>query len=93
MTASFRACRAPIGLVLRPEKERSGLNASGMLGKVGEVKQWQGLRGKIFVNGEIWNASSDTPLSQGDRAVIERVEGFVLTVKRVPTICHSRSIQ
>jgi membrane protein implicated in regulation of membrane protease activity len=65
-------------------------DVSSMVGKVGEVKQWQDLGGKIFINGEIWNARSDIPLFQGDRAVIERLEGFVLTVKRVPTISHSR---
>jgi membrane-bound ClpP family serine protease len=68
-------------------------DVSSMIGKVGEIKQWQDLGGKIFIIGEIWNARSDTPLCQGDKAVIERVEGFVLTVKRVPTISHSRKIK
>ena len=61
-----------------------------MIGKVGEVKQWQDLEGKIFINGEIWNAKSEIPLFQGDKAVIEKVEGFVLTVKKVPTVSRSR---
>jgi membrane-bound serine protease (ClpP class) len=63
-------------------------DVSSMVGKMGEVRQWEDLGGKIFINGEIWNARSDTPLFQGDKAVIEKVEGFVLTVKRVPTISH-----
>ena len=68
-------------------------DVSSMIGKVGEVKQWRGLRGKVFINGEIWNARSDIPLFQGDKALIESMEGFVLTVKRVPTISHSRKIK
>jgi membrane-bound ClpP family serine protease len=68
-------------------------DVSNMIGKVGEVKQWQDLGGKIFINGEIWNARSDILLFQGDKALIERVEGFVLTVKRVPTISRSRKIK
>jgi membrane-bound serine protease (ClpP class) len=71
-------------------RKGSVCDVSSMIGKVGEIKQWQGLGGKIFINGEIWNAISDIPLFQGDKAVIERVEGFVLTVKRAPTISHSR---
>jgi membrane-bound serine protease (ClpP class) len=64
-----------------------------MIGKVGEVKQWQELGGKIFINGEIWNARSDAPLFQGDKALIQKVEGFVLTVKKLPIISHSRNIK
>lgn len=68
-------------------------DVSSMIGKVGEVKQWQDLGGKIFINGEIWNARSDIPLFQGEKALIERVEGFVLRVKRVPTVSRSREIK
>ena len=71
-------------------KKGSICDVSSMVGKVGEVRQWQDLGGKIFINGEIWNARSDTPLFQGDKAVIERVEGFVLKVKRAPTVSYSR---
>jgi membrane protein implicated in regulation of membrane protease activity len=41
------------------------------------------------MNGETWNAKSDCPLLQGDKAIIERVEGFVLTVKKMPTVSLS----
>jgi membrane-bound serine protease (ClpP class) len=65
-------------------------DVSSMIGKIGEVKQWQDLEGRIYINGEIWNARSDIPLSFGDKAAVERVEGFVLTVKKESTISHSR---
>ena len=71
-------------------RKASICDVSSMIGKVAEVKQWRDLEGKIFINGEIWNAKSDFPLLQGDKAIIERVEGFVLTVKKVPTVFHSR---
>jgi hypothetical protein len=45
---------------------------------------------KIFVNGEIWNAHSNIPLSLADKAVTEKLQGFFLTVKKVPTISDSR---
>jgi membrane-bound serine protease (ClpP class) len=67
----------------------SPCDVSSMIGKIAEVKQWRDLAGQIFVNGEIWNAKCDVPLSHGDKAIIERVEGFVLTVKKVPTIPRS----
>ena len=74
-------------------RKGSVCDVSSMIGKVGVVKQWKDLGGKIFINGEIWNARSDIPLFQGDKALIERVEGLVLTVKRVPIISHSRKIK
>jgi membrane-bound serine protease (ClpP class) len=67
----------------------SPCDVSSMIGRIGKVKQWQDLKGQIFINGEIWNARCDIPLLQGDKAVIERVEGFVLTVKKVPTVSRS----
>jgi membrane protein implicated in regulation of membrane protease activity len=61
-----------------------------MIGRIGEVKLWRDLAGQIFINGELWNGRCDIPLVQGDKAFIERVEGFVLRVRKVPTVCHSR---
>jgi membrane protein implicated in regulation of membrane protease activity len=71
-------------------RKMSPCDLSSLIGKVGEVKQWRDLKGKIFINGEIWSAHSNIPLSLGDKAVIEKVEGFVLTVKKVPAISYSR---
>jgi membrane protein implicated in regulation of membrane protease activity len=70
-------------------RKHSICDVSSMVGKIAEVKQWQDLQGKIFINGEIWNAKSDVPLSHGDKAVIERMEGFVVTVKKVPNVSRS----
>lgn len=38
----------------------------GMVGEQGEVVSWDGESGKIFINGEYWNAFSDEPLNTGD---------------------------
>ena len=37
----------------------SGVN--GMLGQVGEVKEWSETNGKIFIHGELWWATSEEP--------------------------------
>jgi membrane-bound ClpP family serine protease len=70
-------------------RKGSVCDVSSMIGKVGEVKKWDGLQGKIFIDGEIWNAKSAFSLFQGDKAIIEKVEGFVVTVKKVPNVSHS----
>lgn len=72
-----------IWLILQKRKQ-SVHDLSSLIGRVGEVKQWKDLEGKIFINGETWNAKSDVPLSIGDKAIIEKVEGLVLTVRKAP---------
>jgi membrane-bound serine protease (ClpP class) len=37
--------------------------------------------GKIFVEGEIWNATSDTPIDKDQEVKIAAVEGLTLKVK------------
>ena len=74
-------------------RKGSPCDLSSLIGKVGEVREWKDHDGKVFVNGEIWNARSDIPLIKGDKAVIERVEGFVLIVKRVLTISRSGKVK
>ena len=61
-------------------KGKSVCGVTGMLGKVGEVKQWKKNEGKVFVNGELWKAVSDAPLLRGDRVVIRKVKGLTLEV-------------
>ena len=71
----------PLFWFIKSWKRKSVCGATGMLGKVGEVKQWKKDEGKVFVNGELWQAFSDAPLLPGDRVVIQNVEGLKLEVK------------
>jgi len=70
----------PLFWFIKGRKRKSVCGVSGMLGKVGEVKQWQKTEGKVFVNGELWHAVSEVPLLPGDRVVIQNVEGLTLEV-------------
>ena len=72
----------PLIWSIKDRKRRSVCGVTGMLGKAGEIKYWKESEGKIFVNGELWRAVSDFPLSAGDRVVIQNVDG--LTVKVIP---------
>jgi len=70
----------PLLWYIKGRKRKSVCGVTGMLGKVGEVKQWQKTEGKVFVNGELWQAVSDAHLLPGDRVVIQNVEGLTLEV-------------
>ena len=52
-----------------------------MIGEICDVKEWNKTEGKVFVHGELWNATSEVPLSAGDKAIIQAVEGLTLRVK------------
>jgi membrane-bound ClpP family serine protease len=62
-------------------KRKSVCGVPGMLGKVGEIKQWRNNEGRVFVHGELWQAVSDAPLLPGDRVVIQNMKGLILEVK------------
>ena len=70
----------PLFWFIMGRKRKSVCGVTGMLGKVGEVKQWKNNAGKVFVNGELWQAVSEVPLVPGDRVVIQNVEGLTLKV-------------
>ena len=71
----------PLFWFIKDRKRKSVCGVTGMLGKVGEIKQWRETEGRVFVNGELWRAVSDVPLLTGDNAVIQNVEGLTLRVK------------
>ena len=70
----------PLFWSIMGRKRKSVCGVTGMLGNVGEVKQWKNNEGKVFVNGELWKAVSEVPLVPGDRVVIKNVEGLTLKV-------------
>lgn len=71
----------PVFWLILGRKKKSVCGVSGMIGKAGEVKQWKKNEGKVFVNGELWQAVSEVQLLPGDRVVIQNVEGLILKIK------------
>jgi membrane-bound ClpP family serine protease len=70
----------PLVWFVKDRKRTSVCGVTGMLGKVGEIKCWDESGGQIFIHGELWRAVSEFPLSMGDSAVIENVDGLTLRV-------------
>ena len=71
----------PLFWFIKDRKRKSFCGVTGMLGKVGEIKQWRKTEGQVFVNGELWQAVSAAPLLPSDRVVIQNVKGLTLEVK------------
>ena len=47
----------------------------GMVGETGEVVSWEGNSGKIYINGEYWDASSDDILKPGSSVKVVESKG------------------
>lgn len=71
----------PLLWLILKKKKKHLTGSSALIGKVGEVKEWSRTQGKIFVHGELWRATSEEPLSPGDKAVVQNVHGLTLMVK------------
>jgi len=69
-----------LGLMLK-KKKKPLTGSSGLIGQVGKVKEWNNTEGRIFIHGELWWATSEEPLSPGDKAVVQDVQGLTLKVE------------
>lgn len=73
------------GYAVRRRAVRAG--PERLLGQVGVVRSWTNARGKVLVDGALWQArpsfTEDEPaeLHEGDPIVVERLDGLTLTVR------------
>lgn len=73
------------GFGVRGRRVRAG--PERLLGQVGVVRRWEETRGKVLVDGALWQArrslTDDAPaeLHAGDPIVVERLDGLTLAVR------------
>ena len=73
----------PIAAVVAARKRPAVTGAEGMIGKIAVVKLWSGREGQVVVDGEVWNAASNSPLVPGDTATVRSLQGLTLRVTRL----------
>lgn len=61
-------------------RRRPVTGAEGMIGSIGIAKTDLNPRGQITLQGEIWEAISQTPIRQGEAAEVMSIEGLTLKV-------------
>ena len=72
----------PLFWTIRYRKRKPAYGPSGMIGKKCVVKEWKGTRGKVSVGGELWNATSDSPIIPGSETVVQDINNLTLLVSR-----------
>jgi membrane-bound serine protease (ClpP class) len=87
--ATALAISVPIGLiavflmtlVLRSRKQRVVTGVEAMVGEIGVARTSLAPAGKVFVNGELWNATAKADIPEGARVRIRAVEGLRVVVE------------
>ncbi|WP_297456463.1 nodulation protein NfeD [Persephonella sp.] len=79
-SAAFFLTIAYLGIKAQIRKPVTG--KEGMIGKIGVAETDINPKGKVFVEGEIWDAYSEVPIKKGEEVKILSVEGLRLKVTR-----------
>jgi membrane-bound serine protease (ClpP class) len=83
------AVSIPIGLiavflttiVLRARRAQVTTGQEGMIGEIGVARTALGPDGKVFVHGELWNATSRAAIAEGARVRVAAIDGLQLMVE------------
>ena len=73
--------------ILRPLRARPRTGSEALVGHVGVLHSNGGPEMQVFIEGSLWRAApspihEETELHDGDRVVVERVNGLTLCVRK-----------
>lgn len=68
-------------LVLRAYRNRVATGSEGMIGEIGVARTSVQAEGKVFVHGELWNATARTSIAEGARVRVRAIEGLRVLVE------------
>lgn len=68
--------------ILKTYKRAPKTGVDAMVGKNAEVTSWSKTKGKVFYDGEDWQATSDTSFNKGDIVTITQYKKMTLTVEK-----------
>jgi membrane-bound serine protease (ClpP class) len=71
------------GLVFRAQIAKPTTGSRGLIGEIGIVKQALAPEGKVFVHGELWNATSTEPIDENIKVRVVNVTRLMLEVEAV----------
>jgi membrane-bound serine protease (ClpP class) len=86
------AVSAPLGVItaflmtiaLKARRNKVVTGVQGLVGQVGTTQSVLAPLGKVFVHGEIWNATSSSPVMAGTKVIVRKVDGLQLEVTPFP---------
>ncbi|HXY48474.1 MAG TPA: nodulation protein NfeD [Terriglobales bacterium] len=79
-----------MSIALRARRNKVVTGAQGLVGELGVAQTPLSPQGKVFVHGELWDASCSATLPVGARVVVRRVNGLQLEVAPAPAVDASQ---
>lgn len=75
-----------VWLTVTAYRRKASTGPESLIDSQAEIIEWSGTAGRVRVQGEIWQAESDTPLSlgTGDTVTVSAVDGLKLRVTKEP---------
>jgi membrane-bound serine protease (ClpP class) len=71
-----------MSIALRARHNKIVTGTQGMIGSIGEARSDIDPEGKVFVQGELWNAHAPSRIGIGEHVVVRKVEGLELEVEK-----------
>jgi len=72
-----------MSIALKAQRNKVVTGKQGMIGSVGEARTDIDPEGKVFVQGELWNAHAPSRVQMGEAVVVKKIEGLELEVEKV----------
>ncbi|HZD30465.1 MAG TPA: nodulation protein NfeD [Candidatus Angelobacter sp.] len=72
-----------MSIALKARRNKVVTGKQGMIGTVGEARTDIDPEGKVFVQGELWNAHALSRVLMGEPVVVRKIEGLELEVEKV----------
>jgi len=69
-------------LAARAWRQKPVSGTGGLVGTIGEVRVRIAPRGKVWINGEYWNAESDEEIEVGQKVEVVALQGLLMKVRR-----------
>jgi membrane-bound serine protease (ClpP class) len=70
-----------MSIAYRAYKNKVVTGEQGMIGLFGEARTAIAPSGRVFVNGELWNATSAVPVQPGQTVIVRKIRGLELEVE------------
>jgi membrane-bound serine protease (ClpP class) len=72
-----------MGIALKARRNKVVTGPQGMIGEVGIARTQLAPQGKVFVHGELWDATSQVTVAAGESVVVRNVRGLQLEVEPI----------
>ncbi|HVP55457.1 MAG TPA: nodulation protein NfeD [Candidatus Eisenbacteria bacterium] len=72
-----------MSIALKARRHKIMTGEQGMIGSIGEARTDIDPEGKVFVQGELWNAHAPSRVQIGEHVVVRKIDGLELEVEKV----------